>query len=455
MDRRPLFHALQELPTDERIRALERIIPLDVVQEVLHETGHDRRHCPCLPHWFMAYFVLGLGLFAKDSYAQIYKNLQRFRKGVTPQSNTFTQARQGLGVAPIRRLVARLVRLLASPDTPNSFYRGMRLMATDGFVLDLPDSPANARIFGKPQSGRTEGAFPQARVLALCETGTHVLYKWLVKPISTGEVSMAPYVLRWLEEGMLLLWDRGFLSYKNLKQVKEQKAHLVARIKSNLVFAPIQVLADGSFLAKMYPSSWCRHKDQDGIVVRIIEYTLEDPNRPSKEKVHRLLTTLLDAQLDPAKELIVLYHERWEEELTIDEVKTHQLERPVLRSQTPAGVVQEIEGLLLGHFAVRAVMFEAASAQGLAPRRMSFVGTLKVLRCRLPEVPKDAEDVVGRQRWWEDLVAEVSEAVLPQRRDRINPRVIKRKMSKWPKKRPCHRRPPPPTRTFRESIHVT
>src|SRR5713101_1392669 len=84
MDRRPLFHALQELPTEERIRALERIIPLDVVQEVLHETGHDRRHCRCLPHWFMVYFVLGLGLFAKDSYSQIYKNLQRFRKGVTP-----------------------------------------------------------------------------------------------------------------------------------------------------------------------------------------------------------------------------------------------------------------------------------------------------------------------------------------------------------------------------------
>lgn len=455
MNRRPLFHALQQLPTDERIRALERIIPLDTVQEVLHQTGHDRRHCPCLPHWFLAYFVLGLGLFAKDSYRQVYKNLQRFRPGATPHRNTLGEARKALGIAPIRLLSSRVVRLLATPNnTPDAFYRGLRLMALDGFVLDLPDTKDNARIFGKPQSGRAEGAFPQARVLALCETGTHVLYKHLIKPIRRGEVSMAAYMLRWLEEDMLLLWDRNFLSYKTLRQVLSRKAHLLARLKSNYLFEPIKVLSDGSYLAKMYRSSWYREKDKDGIVVRVIEYTLDEPNRPHQGKPHRLLTTLLDAGTDPAEELIVLYHQRWEEELAIDELKEHQKERPVLRSQTPAGVVQEIDGLMLAHYAVRALMFEAASATGLDPRRLSFTGALKVLRCRLPEVPKNPKDKAGRQRWWEDLVAEVAEEVLPQRRDRINPRVIKRKMSKWPKKRPQHRRPPQPTKTFRESIVI-
>jgi hypothetical protein len=443
------------LPTDERARALERIIPRAEVQAVLEQTGHARRHCARLPHGFLAYFVLGKGLFAKDSYRQVFKHLQRFRPGCTPGRNTLGQARAALGVAPLRLLAGRVVRLLGSPDTPGSFSKGLRLMALDGFVLDRFDSPDNARVFGKPQSGRAEGAFPQARVLTLCETGSHVLYKWLTKSCRRGEVSMAGYLLRWLQEGMLLLWDRNSLSYKNLSQVLSRKAHLLARIRRNLVFEPIEVCPDGSYLAKRYPSSWHRRHDQGGILVRLLEYTLDDPARGKPGEVHRLLTTLLDAEKHPAEELIVLYHPRWEEELAIDEFKTHQKERPVLRSQTPAGVVQEIEGLLLAHYVVRAVMFEAAEGLGLDPRRLSFTATLKVLRCRLPEVPKGPKDEAGRRRWWEDLLAEVGEEVLPVRRDRVNPRVSKRRMSKWPKKRPPHRHPPPPAKPFRDSIVIT
>lgn len=140
-----------------------------------------------------------------------------------------------------------------------------------------------------------------------------------------------------------------------------------------------------SYLAKLYRTATDRRRDRHGIVVRIIEYTLDDPARPGRGERHRLLTTLLDAALDPATTLICLYHERWEEELALDELKTHQCERPVLRSQTPAGVVQEIYGLLLGHFVVRMLMQEAAATRGLDPQRLSFTATLKILRCRLPE----------------------------------------------------------------------
>ena len=125
--------------------------------------------------------------------------------------------------------------------------------------------------------------------------------------------------------------------------------------------------------------------------------------------------------------------------------------RPVLRSKTPAGVVQEIEGLLLAHYVVRTLMFEAATRAGLDPRRMSFTATLKILRCRLPEVPKSEK---GRRRWWKDLLAEVGEAILEPKRDRVNPRVIKQKMSKWLKKRPHHRKTPQPSMPFRESIQI-
>ncbi len=162
-----------------------------------------------------------------------------------------------------------------------------------------------------------------------------------------------------------------------------------------------------------------------------------------------MLSTLLDAELDPATTLVCLYHERWEEELTIDELKTHQRERPVLRSQTPAGVVQEIYGLLLAHYLVRVLMQEAAATVQIDPQRVSFTATLKILRCRLPECPASQR---GRQRWYRRLVEEVAEEIIEPRRNRINPRVIKRKMSKWPKKRPVHRRPPQPIKPFEEAI---
>jgi len=191
--------------------------------------------------------------------------------------------------------------------------------------------------------------------------------------------------------------------------------------------------------------------DRNGIRVRIIEYTLDDPGRPGSGQKHRLLTTLLHARKHPAQRLIELYHERWEEELTIDELKTHQRERPVLRSERPAGVVQEIQGLLLAHYVVRVLMSEAARREEISPRRLSFTGTLKILRSRLPECPKSPQ---GLQRWYENLLAEIAEEVLPKRRNRINPRVIKRKMSNWRKKRPEHRHSPQPTKSFRESVVI-
>jgi hypothetical protein len=436
-------------PTAERVRGLKRIIPRAKVQAILRRTGHAHRRYLRLPAWFMVWFVIALGLFCRDNYRQVFKWLQPFRRQGTPGRSTFCEARQRLGVAPLHQLVEQAIALQATADTPGAFYHGLRLMALDSFVVDLPDSAANARVFGRPGCGRSPAAFPQARVLALCEVGTHVLWRRQIKPCHRGEVPMAPALLRYLQDDMLLLWDRGFLSYGLVQQVQQHRAHLLARIKNNLVFRPLRRLRDGSYLAQLYPSPRHRDRDQGGVVVRIIEYTLDDPGRPGSGQRHRLLTTLLDARRHPARRLIVLYHERWEEELAIDELKTHQRERPVLRSTTPAGVVQELDGLLLAHYVVRVLMSEAAQPHNLPPRRLSFTGTLKVLRCRLPECPKSRP---GLQRWYANLLAEIAEEVLPERRNRINPRVIKRKMSNWRKKRPEHRRCPQPTKKFRQCV---
>jgi hypothetical protein len=441
--------AFASWPTRQRLRALKRIIPRARVEDVLTRTGRDRTPCPRLPSWFLVWFVIALGLFCRDCYRQVFRWLQPFRPGGTPRSSTFCEARRRLGVAPMRLVADQVIRLQGKSDTPGAFYRDMRTMALDGFVIDVPDTPTNQRAFGRPGSGRAPAAFPQARVLSLCETGSHVLWRSLIKPCSRGEVTMAHYLLRFLQQDLLLLWDRNFLSYRTVAEVRQRKAHLLARIKSNLIFVPVRALGDGSYLAKLYRDAADRRKDRDGILVRIIEYTFDDPGRTGSGEPHRLLTTLLDETLDPAETLIVLYHERWEEELAIDELKAHQRERPVLRSQTPGGVVQELYGLLLGHYVIRVLMQEAAAERGIDPRRLSFTGTLKILRCRLPECPASRR---GLRRWYRDLVAEVAEEVLPERRNRINPRVIKRKMSNWAKKRPEHRNYPQPRKEFRDAI---
>jgi Insertion element 4 transposase N-terminal/Transposase DDE domain len=449
IDLRQETDALTSWPTGERLRALQHIIPRARVEEVLTQTGQDRAVCKRLPGWFMVWFMIALGLCCRDGYRQIFRWLQPFRPGGVPGRSTLCEARKRLGIAPLRGLAEQLIQLLGRPETPGAFYRGMRTMALDGLVLDVADTPANTRAFGRPGSGRAPGAFPQVRLLALCETGSHVLWRWLLKPCTHGEVSMAPYLLRFLQDDMLLLWDRNFLNYAAVSAVLERRAHLLARIPANRIFAPIEVLADGSYLAKLYRNAADRRRDRNGIVVRIIEYTLDDPTRPGAGERHRLLTTLLNAELDPATTLVCLYHERWEEELTIDELKTHQRERPVLRSQTPAGVVQEVYGLLLAHFLVRVLMQDAAATQNLDPQRLSFTATLKILRCRLPECPPSPR---GCRRWYRRLVQEVAEEVIAPRRNRVNPRVIKRKMSKWPKKRPAHHAFPQPTKPFAQAI---
>ena len=436
-------------PTRERLRALKRIIPRADIEGVLQRTGKDRSRCPRLPAWFLVWFVIALGLFCRDCYRQVFRWLQPYRKVGTPGRTTLCEARKRLGVAPMRLLAEQAIRLQGKPTTPGAFYRGMRTMALDGFVIDVPDTPANDRAFGRPGSGRAPAAFPQARVLALCETGSHILWRSLIKPRSCGEVTMAHYLLRSLQKDMLLLGDRGFLSYQTVSEVRRRGAHLLARIKSNLIFEPIRVLNDGSYLAKLYRNASDRRQDRDGILVRIIEYTFDDPGRPGSGELHRLLTTLLDEALDPAEALIVLYHERWEEELAIDELKAHQRGRPVLRSQTPGGVVQELYGLLLGHYVIRVLMQEAAAVNGIDPQRLSFTGALKILRCRLPECPASRR---GLRQWYRNLVAEVAEEVLEERRNRINPRVIKRKMSNWRKKRPEHHNYPQPHKGFRDAI---
>lgn len=441
----------------DRLAGLEQVIKSETIRQVLSETGRINRRACKLTHEVITWVVLAMGLFTDVPIRQVFKQTRFARKGeATPGRSTFCHARQRLGVAPVKRLFDRTVRPLATPETPGAFYKGMRLMGIDGVVVNLPDRPADDTTFGRPSGGdRGEGAFPQLRKVSLVELGTHVEVAFVAKPITTGEQTVLPALLKHVPQDALLLEDRGFFSYEHWKLALSRGTRLLVRVKNNLILRPIRELGDGSYLAKIYPRPYDREKDRNGIVVRVIRYKLDDPQRVGHDEEHVLMTNLLDEELYPAEELIPLYHERWEEELVFDEQKTHQDPRRAskpanLRSETPAGVIQELYALSLAHFVIRALMFESATTAGIDPDRLSFTGCFQILKCRLPEC--DAHSPVTFQAWYEALIWEMSLERTEPRRNRINPRVIKQKMSKWKKKRPEHFHPPPLTKTFVESV---
>jgi hypothetical protein len=455
------------LPPGEAKRILDKVVlleqvigPGDVRQALQDADCLDARRCR-LTREVTFWVVLTMGLFPELCVRQLFKHARRLNAdGWQPGRSALCKARQRLGVSPLRHLFSAVVRLLATPATPGAFYNGLRLMALDSTVYDVPDSAANAAAFGYPQGGRGAGAFPQVRKLSLEEVGTHVEYAFALKGLKedgSGEKSLVPRLLPYLQAGMLLLWDRGFFSYKLWQDVGLRGCRLLARVSERYVLRPVEALADGSYLAKAYPCESLRNQDRHGILVRVIRYTLSDPGRVGYRREHVLLSTLFDAAACPALELVELYHKRWEIELMYDEQKTHQAPRHAskpaqLRSETPLGVVQEMYALSLGHYLTRALMAEAAARAEVSPLELSFLGCFQVLRNRRDECP--APEAPGAAAQFGAILRELAGERLEPRRNRVSPRVVKRKMSKFRKKRPEHRGLRPLTRAFRETIVV-
>src|SRR3954453_15655001 len=341
------------------VRGLFQLIPESRLAVILSRTRRSSERRRCLPADSVIWLVIAMSLYAADSLPKVWRRLHPTRDLPEPTDSAFSQARRRLGVAPLRHLFEQTARPMATHQTVGAFYRGWRRMGIDGTVLDLPDTPETARPFGRPTTSRAEGAFPQVRLLALCELGTHAICGLAIKPLCHGESSMVGSLLDHLGPGMLLIWDRGFFSYELIRSVCERGAHLLARVKSNTILNPLRRLDDGSYLAKISPDAAARRHDREGLLVRVIEYTHDDPNRPGAGERHRLITDILNPDDLPAQEAPLIYHERWEEELAFDEIKTHLSDREVpIRSKTPAGVVQEIYGLVLAHYVVRRVMHD-------------------------------------------------------------------------------------------------
>jgi Insertion element 4 transposase N-terminal/Transposase DDE domain len=380
----------QRLSDHISIGVLTRVFPPELVDRVVGEAGRVEQRHRLLPARVVVYYVLAMALFADSSYEEVMRALVEglawasgWRQSwEVPAKGSIFKARARLGREPLRLLFEAVAGPLAGEATQGAFYRGLRLLSLDGTCLDVADTAANEQEFGRPGSSRREGggAFGQLRLVALSETGTHAICAAALGPLSSSENALADELLPRFAPGMLCLADRGFYSFERWQSARQTGAQLLWRVRANLVLPREQQLADGSYLTRIYATQTDQRAHRDGQQVRVIEYQLDD-GVSDVEQRYRLLCTILEPEQAPAAELGVLYHERWEIENALDELKVHQRgPRVVLRSKSPDGVYQEAYGYLCTHYAIRRLMHDAALNGDLDPDRLSFTRSLRAAR---------------------------------------------------------------------------
>jgi len=459
-------YKLREISTESKfsqaltVDVIAHIIPPTLIATVLETEKRFTERERKLNLVVTVLLVIMLNIYTTHSIGDVLtKMVQGLRyiwpdpNYVVPNDSAISYRRYQVGARPLVGLFHEVCRPLATPETPGAFLFGLRLMALDGTVDDVADTPANAAVFGHHYSDRGSSAFPQVKGVYLVECGTHAIVDAGFWPCLTSERVGGFRLLRSVTPGMLLMWDRGFHDYDMFAQATRRGAHVLARLPAYVKLTPVQTLADGSYLAYLRSSKRRRGQTDERLLVRVIVYTITDPHLPGYGQIHRLVTTLLDPVTYPLLDLICTYHERWEVEIVIDEIDTHQrlLPKP-LRSLKPVGVIQELYGLLIAHYIIRTLMVEAARQIDLDPDRLSFIGAVRVLQNAVPEFQMTAPEQLPAL--YQRLLQDIAHKRLPKRRLRSNPRVVKRKMSKFKLKRTEHLIWPQPTATFRQAIAI-
>jgi len=384
------------LPVGSRITdfislgVIAKTFPVDKVHALLQATGKTSIRQRDLPAHVVVYYVIALALYMQSSCREVLRCLLEGVQWLAPSlkvkvagKSGISQARTRLGWEPLRQLHDEVVQPIATQTTRGAWYRSWRLVSIDGSTLDVADDPANDEAFGRPGSSRGSSAFPQIRFVSLVENGTHVLFGTQMAGCRTSEIALAKSVLPSLQPGMLCLADRNFFGFELWNDARRTGADQLWRVKAGSRLVRNEELPDGSYLSHIYPSEKDRRHKTNGVKVRVIDYCLDGV--ADAEPTYRLVTTILDHDKAPAQELAALYHERWEIESALDELKTHlRGANIVLRSKTPDLVRQEFYGLMMAHFAIRGLMHEAALKADKDPDRLSFLHAVRVIRRKLP-----------------------------------------------------------------------
>jgi hypothetical protein len=440
---------------------LTATFPRQLVDEVVEETGRREQRTRLLPAHLTVYYVLAMTLFSSAGYEEVMRSLTEGLAWASdgadeyelPSQVAISKARTRLGPEPLALLFDRACVPLASPATSGAFYRGWRLVSIDGTTVDVADTPANAEVFGRAGTGRGDGsAFPQLRIVALGECGTHAVIGAVMDSYSVVEQTLVKRLVPALGPGMLCLADRGFTAHPLMSAATSTGADLVWRAKGNAVLPVLQRHADGSFRSELI-AHHDRRTRAEVLPVRVIEYGIDDEGRPAANGTrYRLLTTIMDPAKAPAAELAALYGQRWEIESIFDELKTHQRgPRVVLRSRTPDGAYQEAWGYLCVHYALRALIHATANDHNLDPDQISFT---KAIHAARRSIRTGLTDTVNLAQALRRATSELLHGLLPQRRLRANARVVRRKMSNYDLKRAPHRNWPTPTQPITSAIRI-
>jgi hypothetical protein len=308
---------------------IAKFFPLEKVRGVLEKTGRASMRERDLPAHVVVYYVIALALYRRSWYREVLRCLLEGVQWLLDPSTTvkvagksgISQARSRLGPEPLKKLYEAMVSPIAESRTKGAWYRQWRLVSLDGSTLDVADTAENERAFGRPGASRGAGAYPKIRFVGLLENGTHILWGARMDQYATDEITLAKAVVASLKKGMLCLADRFFPGHQLWRQAAQTGADLLWRVRQNARLDVDQRLEDGSYLSRMYVCISDRRNQRNAIVVRVIQYRLQDV--PGAEPIYSLITTILDPRRAPAKELAALYHERWEIETALDELNTH------------------------------------------------------------------------------------------------------------------------------------
>lgn len=369
--------------TEVRLDVLEEAFPEKKIQAILEHLGRESVRVRKLPATMMVYYVIALGLFVGVGYREVLRRLLESSRWVWPHEvelsteTAITKARKRLGFEVIERLYREVVQVIAARKTPGAFFRSWRVVSLDGSTMEVADSEANEKAFGRPGASRGTSAYPQIRFVTLLENGTHVFFGAVMDALRVGEITMAGKVLSNLKRGMICLADRNFFGYTLWKQALGTRAALLWRVKKNHILPRLREHDDGSYESVIYASARDRRHKEHGIRVRVIEYHLKGFSTQ-----FRLITSILDPLKAPAKELAVLYSSRWTIETALAEMKSTLPKRKlILRSKLPDLVRQDFYALLLAHFGIRSEMY--AAADGGDPTELSFVHAINVIHRNL------------------------------------------------------------------------
>lgn len=431
---------------------------MEDIQEVVKAENAEATRVRKLNMLVTVLVIICMNLYTRMSIGHVMQKMFRGLRLIWPNpdydivgDSAFSYRRYQMSPRVMARLFQKTCRPIATTETRGAFLFGMRIMAIDGSEETIPDTPANEAVYGRHYGGRGQAAYPQVQTVYLAECGTHAIVDAGFWPIHTSERVGGRRMLRSVTPDMLVMWDRGFHEYDMIVDVRNRQAHVLGRLPAHVKPKHVRSLGDGSYLAYIYPSDYQRRKQGERCLVRIIEYKVTDPALADTDEIHRLVTTLLEPDTYPTIELICAYHERWEIEILIDEIDTHQsLSRRTLRSLKPVGIVQELYGLLIAHFIIRFLMHEAALLANIDPDRLSFTHAIEVIKDSISEF----QIVDGNQceQLYQRMLRDIAKKWLPERRNRVNPRVVKRKMSNFLKKRPEHYDWPQPKIPFRKAI---